>query len=42
VGCQDNYVLLWSIEGAECDTGAAPWPMFKHDRKRTGWFEYTP
>jgi hypothetical protein len=42
VGCQDHYVLLWSIEGAECDIGAAPWPMFKHDRKRTAWFEYTP
>jgi hypothetical protein len=42
VGCQDHYILLWSIEDAECDSGAAPWPMFKHDYQRTAWMGHTP
>jgi hypothetical protein len=42
VGCQDGYVFVWFFEGSDCATYAAPWPMFKHDRKRTAWFEHTP
>jgi hypothetical protein len=42
VGCQDGYVFNWFLEGSDCAAYAAPWPMFKHDRKRTAWFEHTP
>jgi hypothetical protein len=42
VGCQDGCVFLWSLAGSDCSSYAAPWPMFKHDRTRTAWFEYTP
>jgi hypothetical protein len=42
VGCQDGYVFVWFLEGSDCASYAAPWPMFKHDYQRTAWMDHTP
>jgi hypothetical protein len=42
VGCEDGYIFVWFLEESDCATYAAPWPMFKHDRQRTAWMEYSP